>query len=192
MRLLVPALLAACSFQHGGASNGAAADGGRDAPVQGDASTTMRDAPPDAPPDAATTTDACVANLGDCLTAGGGCVDGTCVITLFANLDVTCPANMPCEVVCAGEGTCSGHRIACAMATSCTIDCAAANTCNGSQFDCDHVGCTINCLVDGICDGFQVTDNGSACTLACCGGGNECNGDAATPNVCADGNSTCP
>jgi hypothetical protein len=55
--------------------------------------------------------------------SNGTCVDGVCVIDCGAasscQNDITCPANLPCRVVC-GEHACAKH-IVCGLATSCEV-----------------------------------------------------------------------
>jgi len=188
--MLVLAVLAACSFQHGSpsaqAGDGATPDTRRAIDARAIDARPIDARQLDAP-------DACAPIVGACALAGGSCKTGTCVITPTVQGDVTCPPGIPCQIDCSTANTCDGPAtLDCSQATSCAINCSASNTCNGTTIDCDHADCTVTCTFDNICSGLHVSDSGSTCAFNCCGGGtNECKGDTASPTNCSFPND-CP
>jgi hypothetical protein len=137
------------------------------------------------PPDGAQV-DPCVQA---CAAAGGMCNSGTCEIPVTTTGDVTCPAGLPCHVLCNDNSACD-DIVDCSHATSCTIDCAVANTCNAGHFDCRGPGCTIYCRAVNTCNATTIDIHDSSCDLECCAW-NTCSHDIAAPEECSFG-STCP
>jgi hypothetical protein len=141
------------------------------APVR-DSTATGSDAPPDA--DTSMCDQACV---------NGTCDQGTCVIDCSAygscNIDILCPASVPCRVVC-GDKACA-HHITCPPSQPCDIECTGAFAC-GDQIFCGTAKCTVTCSGFAACN--HKTNCGSACACDV-----ECTGSTSCPeaSVCPGG-----
>lgn len=138
-----------------------------DAPTPGDGSTG---------PDAEDINAACAAAC-----TKGTCDQGTCVIdcSLYGacNIDIVCPANVPCRVLC-GDKACA-HHITCPPSEPCDIECTGAYAC-GDQIFCGTAACTVDC--SGFASCHHKTNCGSACACDV-----ECTGSTSCPEA-----SVCP
>lgn len=102
----------------------------------------------------------------------GTCVDGVCVIDCSAPgacpNDVTCPANLPCRVVC-GDGSC-GHKINCGMSTSCQVQCNGDSSCQ-DEIQCNANRCDVDCIGPNSCKRRTKCNSSCACDVSCIGTG---------------------
>ena len=106
-----------------------------------------------------------------------GCTKGTCdaqgvcVIDCSGTgkclMDVTCPANLPCRVVC-GNGSCM-HHVFCSTTTSCEVQCNGTNAC-GDEIQCppDHP-CDVTCSGTGSCKRRTRCAESCSCDVTCSG-----------------------
>jgi hypothetical protein len=102
-----------------------------------------------------------------CGFAGGTCVGETCRIVGTGTSLVSCPAGVPCEVVCTHLGQPCRDGVRCGHATTCTVSCVGTRACQ-SGVDCSTSTCTVTCNGDEACEGGIQTE-GMACTSHCCG-----------------------
>jgi hypothetical protein len=167
--------LAGCSFQHGAAPGG---DGrGADATL-GDGR--LQDAPR---PRDGVVIDSPVLGTCDataCGAAGGTCdAIGECVIDTASSAKVTCPAGMPCVVVCAtGNNACSGG-VDCGQATRCAVTCRGTNACMGGV-TCSAGDCAVQCDGNNACQTETCPVMPASCAFQCCGN------NACTGTLCGD------
>lgn len=135
-----------------------------------------RDGPIDAPignPDAPTST-VCV--QATCSAAGGTCEQGWCVIDSDSNGEVTCPAGMPCTVICDEQDKCK-NGVKCGLATSCVVRCTADAACQDRGVDCGSAAtCNVTCTGSSACQhgsngNRSVECRASACEVTCSGSG---------------------
>jgi hypothetical protein len=133
---------------------------------------------------------------GPCITAGGTCQSGVCVIVQVDDAQVDCPRDMPCHVDCSatdackagvdckdattcvvecrGDSACQDDGVKCGMAAVCTVTCVGANACQhggpAGSVDCRDSDCTVTCDGANACeDGIGVGPAGT-CEAHCCGG----------------------
>ncbi len=127
---------------------------------------------PDAPPSPTVCEQGCT---------NGSCEDGVCVIdcsTAYAcSSDVTCPANLPCRVVC-GDHACA-KKVNCGMATSCDVQCTGDDAC-ADDIQCNMGRCKIDCAGESSCKKKLKCDHACACDVTCSGLGS-CAEPAACP-----------
>jgi hypothetical protein len=100
-----------------------------------------------------------------CVLAGGTCSMGQCVIDCRTSgcTTATCPAGMPCLVLCTPSGPAGGGcgSVDCAGATSCTVSCGGGSCQNG-------VSCGMASSCDVSCSGTSACDDGIVCNSATC------------------------
>lgn len=104
--------------------------------------------------------------------SNGTCVNGVCVIDCSTPYtcpnDITCPANLPCRVVC-GEHSC-GHKVICGLATTCEVQCTGDYAC-ADEIQCNTNRCTVTCSGIGACKRRTKCANACACDVSCSGAG---------------------
>jgi len=100
----------------------------------------------------------------------GGCPAGVCVIR-DVTAAVTCPAGMPCEVVCDLDNSCA-HPISCGDAIGCRVRCTGSHSCNRG-IACGTAACELICSGDRACTNIYCES--STFCKASCGGFNSCN-----------------
>lgn len=100
----------------------------------------------------------------------GTCVGGVCTIDCSppgaCSGDITCPADVPCRVVC-GDGSCGG-KINCAEALSCDVDCTGSLSCD-DDITCPSGECSVTCSGLGSCKHRVRCNNSCACDVQCSG-----------------------
>jgi hypothetical protein len=119
----------------------------------------------------------------------GSCVDGVCVIdcsvTGSCPNDVTCPANLPCRIVC-GDNAC-GHKLICGLATSCEILCSGENAC-ADDIQCNTNRCSVTCSGTSSCKRRTRCTNACACDVTCTGAGSCAEPSECPASTCKLGN----
>jgi hypothetical protein len=100
----------------------------------------------------------------------GTCVDGVCVLDCSVPYscpnDITCPAGLPCRVVC-GEQAC-GHKVLCGLSTSCEVQCNGDYSCK-DEIICNTNRCDVDCIGVGSCKRRTKCSNACACDVSCIG-----------------------
>ena len=137
------------------------------------------------------------------------CEGNLCVVECDSADDcgeVTCPADLPCQVRCTGFASCP-DPVDCDDASACDVLCLGEQSCAGGVECAEDGGCSVSCdgedsclgaitSGDGAtqvsCDGPDSCGGGVDCTGACscdvdCGGLGSCQVPAACPNNCGDG-----
>ncbi len=132
----------------------------------------------------------------------GTCIGGVCTIDCSAtdtcDNDITCPANLPCRVIC-GDSSCA-KKIICTAAASCDVDCVGSGSCAeeiecAADRDCDvtcsgqnscrkKVKCADSCSCDIACTGSGSCVEEPECQGALCRIGNACTSQVAGCNTC--------
>jgi hypothetical protein len=113
-----------------------------------------------------------------CAVAGGSCVGDRCVIDRDTDNPVTCPAGMPCTVICNAQNACK-KGVKCGNATSCIVECTATAACQDKGVDCGMAAtCDVTCRGSSACQ-HGPSPNGSV----------DCR--AATCDVTCDGSGAC-
>jgi hypothetical protein len=158
----------------------------------------IRDAEPDAlPPDADVTDSPAPDASTSCeeVCDAGTCVDGVCTIDCSGDeacrgFEVTCPAGVPCHVIC-GDLACDKH-VDCTLATACVIECVGVDacheevrcgtgpcdvTCSGFKSCGKKTKCADSCSCDVRCAGLEACHDPSECPAAACVFGNGCTSD---------------
>ena len=115
----------------------------------------------------------------------GGCPGGVCTITQGTNTTAvpTCPATMPCKVVCNGNKACI-NGVDCSKATDCDITCDAVSgedACRNAMVKCGSGHCKVSCIGKGSCN------TGIDCYSACgchidCKGAQTCTSKICPPS----------
>lgn len=103
--------------------------------------------------------------------ANGTCIGGVCTIDCSAadscEIGVTCPADLPCRVIC-GDASCS-EKINCTMASSCKVDCVGTQSClEEIQCPADRA-CDVTCSGEGSCGKKVKCGDSCACNITCTG-----------------------
>jgi hypothetical protein len=119
----------------------------------------------------------------------GSCIDGVCVIDCSApdscTNDITCPANLPCRVVC-GTRACQG-KIFCSLATTCQVQCNGDYACK-DEIHCNSNRCDVDCIGASSCEKRTRCANACACDVSCIGS-NSCREVSECPeSACRIGN----
>jgi hypothetical protein len=100
----------------------------------------------------------------------GTCQAGVCVIDCSeegsCQMDVACPANLPCRVIC-GDNSCT-KKVNCTMATSCDVRCSGQNAC-GDEVQCSPGECDVACTGAGSCKRRTKCGGSCACDVTCSG-----------------------
>jgi hypothetical protein len=119
----------------------------------------------------------------------GTCMGGVCVIDCSAPdscpMDIHCPPNVPCRVMC-GDSSCD-KKIECQMATSCEVQCTGTDAC------ADEIHCGMDKPCDITCSGLRSCKKRPKCKEACscdvlCTGIGSCAEAAECPMGCRLGN----
>jgi hypothetical protein len=136
-------------------------------PVQIDASmaaTTDASSAPDAP---GTAQQLCEqgCSRGTCDAAGVCVIDcsgeGKCT-----NMDVQCPAHLPCRVVC-GESSCT-RKVVCGMSSSCEVQCTGDGSCQ-DEIQCPAGDCDVTCAGASSCKRRTKCASSCSCDVSCVG-----------------------
>jgi len=110
---------------------------------------------------------------------GGVCTNGVCVIDQNAAGQVTCPAGMPCRVICDSNNDCKDGAVECGNATTCEVRCTGATSCQ-KGVDCGNAAaCNVLCTGDDACQGDTdaVFCRTGTCDITC-------NGTLGNSNTC--------
>ncbi|HUS33354.1 MAG TPA: hypothetical protein VMZ53_32855 [Kofleriaceae bacterium] len=111
-----------------------------------------------------------------CTTAGGTCVGSVCQLVATGETILSCPAGMPCRLVCDGYRFCrEGAR--CNGATWCEVVCIGFRACQAGV-QCDASDCLVTCNGPEACE-VGITATGT-CTAHCCGDSQTCAGGVGT------------
>jgi hypothetical protein len=121
--------------------------------------------------------------------SNGDCVGGVCVIDCSATSscqnDVTCPANVPCRIVC-GHQACVG-KISCGQASSCEIKCNGDSSCRDDIL-CNANRCDVDCSGPNSCQKRTRCTNACACEVTCTGSGSCSEASECPSSTCRIGN----
>jgi hypothetical protein len=122
-----------------------------------------------------------------CIAAGGSCMNDRCVIDRDNSGSVTCPAGMPCTVICDAQDACK-NGVSCGGATSCIVLCTEAAACQDKGVDCGTAqSCDVTCRGPSACQhgdsGASVECRASTCSVTCDGSG-ACQDGIAAQGTC--------
>jgi len=102
---------------------------------------------------------------------------------------ITCPAGMPCHVLC-GDDTCSNTTVTCPAGATCDLFCTGMSSCESALVQCTGATCDLHCDHDTTCEMLNIQCSSGSCGLHCCASNNTCN-----TNMCPTGcvnETTCP
>src|SRR5262245_54528240 len=108
---------------------------------------------------------ALVCSDSQCLSAGGTCTRGECVINVNAAGPLVCPAGLFCRYDCNTASACN-MVVDCTASLGCIVACNVASSCTNTQFRCAPVGCSAECTTQNTCS--AMTCMSGSCVAQCC------------------------